>query len=152
MKCKSKVFFRCFFLVTEKVEGNVITYEGEYINDNDKNILKLSGPVEVCNWCKLDRRSIHIQHTDILVLRQYIRKDGTILPPEITGLCPKQNDKLHTLIRQARMTGLISYPTVAVTKREPLLVDPTLRPEFEQYNSYWEKYEVLKKKDHYLGP
>lgn len=89
---------------------------------------------------------------DILVLRQYLRKDGTVLPPEITGLCPKQNDKLHTLIRQARMTGLISYPTVAVTKREPLLVDPTLRPEFEQYNSYWEKYEVLKKKDHYLGP
>jgi ribosomal protein S18 len=89
---------------------------------------------------------------DVLVLRQYLRKDGTILPPEVTGLCSKQNDKLHTLIRQARMTGLISYPTVAVTKREPLLVDPTLRPEFEQYNSYWEKYEVLKKKDHYLGP
>jgi ribosomal protein S18 len=88
---------------------------------------------------------------DVLVLRQYLRKDGTILPPEITGLCPKQNEKLEILIRQARMTGLISYPTVAVTKREPLLVDPTLRPEFEQFNSYWEKYEVLKKKDHYLG-
>ena len=86
------------------------------------------------------------------MLRQYLRKDGTILPPEITGLCPRQDEKLHTLIRQARMTGLVSYPTVAVTKREPLLVDPTLRPEFERNNSYWEKYEVLKKKDHYLGP
>ena len=50
------------------------------------------------------------------------------------------------------MTGLISYPTVAVTRRAPLLVDPTLRPEFERFNSYWEKYEVLKEKDHYLGP
>ncbi len=87
-----------------------------------------------------------------MVLRQYLRKDGTILPPEITGLCSKQNEKLQTLIRQARMTGLISYPTVAVTKREPLLVDPTLRPEFEQFNAYWEKYEILKNKDHYLGP
>jgi hypothetical protein len=87
----------------------------------------------------------------VLVLRQYLRKDGTILPSYITGLCSKQNDKLHTLIRQARMTGLISYPTVAVSKREPLLVDPTLRPEFEQFNSYWEKYEILKAKDHYLG-
>ncbi|CAF1228977.1 unnamed protein product [Rotaria magnacalcarata] len=138
--------------ITEKIEGNVITYEGEYIDDNEKNVLKLSGPEEVCIWCKLDRRSIHIQHTDVLVLRQYLRKDGTIIPPEISGLCPKQNEKLHTLIRHARMTGLISYPTVAVTKREPLLVDPTLRPEFERNNSYWEKYEVLQKRGHYLGP
>jgi hypothetical protein len=33
------------------------------MDDNEKHVLKLSGPDEVCIWCKLDRRSVHIQHT-----------------------------------------------------------------------------------------
>ncbi|CAF0860572.1 unnamed protein product [Didymodactylos carnosus] len=139
-----------FYRVTEKAEGNVTTFEGEYIDDKDHKVLTLAGPEEVCTWCKLDRRSIHIQHTDVLVLRQYLRKDGTILPKEITGLCFNQHNKLLALIKHARMTGLISYPTVAVTKREPLIIDPTLRPEWERNNSYWENYEILRKKRRYI--
>lgn len=57
---------------------------------------------QFCPKCTL---GLDIKHTDVLILKQYLREDGTMLPRRITGLCPVQQKNIGTMVIMARRAG-----------------------------------------------
>lgn len=55
-----------------------------------------------CPKCTL---GLDIKHTDVLILKQYLREDGTMLPKRITGLCNVQQKNIGTMVLMARRAG-----------------------------------------------
>ena len=50
--------------------------------------------------------SIKIQ--DVLILSQFLRSDGCMLPKRITGLCKRQQKRIGTMVTMAHKAGLMS--------------------------------------------
>lgn len=55
-----------------------------------------------CPKCTL---GLDIKHTDVLILKQFMREDGTMLPRRITRLCGTQQRYIGTLVLMARRAG-----------------------------------------------
>lgn len=55
-----------------------------------------------CPKCTL---GLDIKHTDVLILSQYLRSDGGMLPRRITGLCNVQQKYIGSLVRMAQKAG-----------------------------------------------
>lgn len=55
-----------------------------------------------CPKCTL---GLDIKHTDVLILKQYLREDGTMLPRRVTGLCNVQQKNIGTMVIMARRAG-----------------------------------------------
>lgn len=61
-----------------------------------------SSEEKFCPKCTL---GLDIKHTDVLILKQYLREDGTMLPKRITGLCNVQQKNIGTMVLMARRAG-----------------------------------------------
>lgn len=57
------------------------------------------------NACPLCATGLDVKHTDILILCQFVRSDGCMLPRRITGLCKKQQRRVSTLVTMAQKAG-----------------------------------------------
>lgn len=57
------------------------------------------------NFCPKCTLGLDIKHTDVLILSQYCRSDGTMLPRRITGLCATQQKNIGTMVLMARRAG-----------------------------------------------
>lgn len=55
-----------------------------------------------CSVCDV---GLDIKHTDVLILSQFVRSDGCMLPKRITGLCNKQQKRMSTLVTMAQKAG-----------------------------------------------
>ncbi|TNN61572.1 28S ribosomal protein S18a, mitochondrial [Liparis tanakae] len=44
---------------------------------------------------------------DVLLLSQFIRSDGGLLPKRITGLCPEEHKKIAICVQMAHRAGLL---------------------------------------------
>lgn len=55
-----------------------------------------------CPACTL---GLDIKHTDVLILSQYVRSDGCMLPRRVTGLCKRQQKKIGTMVTMAQKAG-----------------------------------------------
>ncbi|VDD76238.1 unnamed protein product [Mesocestoides corti] len=55
----------------------------------------------------LIRLGLKLRHTDVLILSQFLRPDGTILPREISGLTMSSQRHLEMLIERAQNAGLL---------------------------------------------
>ena len=51
------------------------------------------------------RLGLKLRHTDVLILSQFLRPDGTVLPREISGLTPGSQFYVEMLIERARNAG-----------------------------------------------
>lgn len=58
---------------------------------------------QFCPKCTL---GLDIKHTDVLILGQYLRSDGTVLPKRVTGLCSTMQKYIGSLVLMARRAGL----------------------------------------------
>lgn len=43
---------------------------------------------------------MQIRYSDVLILEQFMRKDGTVLPQQLTGLCKKQQRRIERCVMQ----------------------------------------------------
>lgn len=59
-----------------------------------------------CPKCTL---GLDIKHTDVLILSQYLRSDGCMLPRRITGLCAVQQRYIGSLVSMAQKAGKNFY-------------------------------------------
>ncbi|XP_070577865.1 large ribosomal subunit protein mL66-like [Ptychodera flava] len=89
--------------VKETKEDNVTTVEAVYIEDDSKT-LSDENPHSACPLCRLNRM---ISYKDVLIIRQFIREDGGLLPGRITGICRKQQKHLEKVLQQAHRAGLL---------------------------------------------
>lgn len=91
-----------------KVEKKNDTLEisAEYKESPRQSLLldavKKSTGKKFCPKCTL---GLDIKHTDVLILSQYLRSDGCILPRRITGLCAVQQRNIGSMIIMAQKAG-----------------------------------------------
>lgn len=89
---------------------------------------------EVCQpkFCPECTLGLEIKHTDVLILSQYLRTDGCMLPRRITGLCKRQQKKMSMLVAMAQKAGLMPNIGPASSKR-----DPKVRYGWKKFNKYY---------------
>lgn len=68
----------------------------------ENHLLPLVKEKKVCPQCDL---GLDIKHTDVLILSQYLRSDGCMLPRRVTGLCAKQQKRIGTMVTMAQKAG-----------------------------------------------
>lgn len=55
--------------------------------------------------CPVCASGLDIKHTDVLILSQFVRSDGCMLPRRVTGLCKRQQKRVGTLVTMAHKAG-----------------------------------------------
>jgi small subunit ribosomal protein S18 len=87
------------------------------------------GSSKLCPECHL---GLDIKHTDVLILSQYIRPDGCMMPRRVTGLCKRQQKRIGTMVTMAQKAGLMINLTPHYCKK-----DPKKRFGFRKFNKYY---------------
>lgn len=79
-------------LVEEQVDGDVTHVS---LKDAPKPAGALfEGKNKKCSLCTCDV-PVKIRYTDVLILEQFMREDGTVLPKELTGSLKFLDNYLH---------------------------------------------------------
>ncbi|CAD7092859.1 unnamed protein product [Hermetia illucens] len=94
---------------------------------------------DVCqpNFCPECTLGLNIKHTDVLVLSQFVRSDGCMLPRRITGLCKRQQKRIGTMVSMAQKAGLMPNLTPENSKK-----DPKKRREWKKFNKYFDENTI----------
>ncbi|EFO27558.2 hypothetical protein LOAG_00922 [Loa loa] len=97
--------------IDTKLHGDTTVVEVVDIPDaDDRKVLKHSP--ETCTLCTCNV-PVKIRYSDVLILEQFMRKDGTVLPQQLTGLCKKQQRRIERCVMQAHWAGLFPDRTTA---------------------------------------
>ncbi|KAL1447630.1 hypothetical protein MTO96_028440 [Rhipicephalus appendiculatus] len=92
--------------IRQRQEGNTTVIEGVFIDSPRKGfVVKPKHTSSACPLCRLGLKKLN--HTDVLILSQFMDSRGNQLPRKVTGLCAKQHKIVGTLLYQAQRTGLI---------------------------------------------
>ncbi|KAE9417966.1 hypothetical protein Angca_007331, partial [Angiostrongylus cantonensis] len=70
---------------------------------------------------------VKLSYSDVLILEQFMREDGTVLPRQLTGLCKKQQLRLERCVMQAHWAGLFPDKTIPEFDRAG----------YKRFNRYW---------------
>ncbi|XP_028030087.1 28S ribosomal protein S18a, mitochondrial [Bombyx mandarina] len=106
----------------------------------DLSLTKLpSSEKPPCYMCAL---GLDVKHTDVLILSQFVRSDGCMLPKRITGLCKRQQKKIGKMVSMAQKAGLMINLTPSNSKK-----DPTKRKEYKKFNTYFDETTIFKKRE-----
>lgn len=90
------------FVVKELKQGNETIISADYIESPRKPYLVQKDHSSACPLCS---SGLDVKHTDVLILSQFLRSDGCMLPKRITGLCRVQQQKVSTLVAMAQKAG-----------------------------------------------
>lgn len=93
------------FTVTVEQKGKVLEISAAIKpSPREHHLLKEvhSSEKKFCPKCTL---GLDIKHTDVLILKQYLREDGTMMPRRTTKLCAVQQKNIGTLVLMARRAG-----------------------------------------------
>lgn len=63
---------------------------------------------EACSLCRLNLKNL--AYTDVMIISQFIKKDGSLATIEESKLCAKQYKRVKMLIAQAQRCNLIERP------------------------------------------
>lgn len=117
--------------VVEKQDGKTSIIEGQ--------ILDLPAgpqPPNPTAKCPIYRWNLQnkYNYTDVLLLSQFIRSDGGMLPRRITGLCPEEHRKIAICVQMAHRAGLLpdhrpKLPEGHIPKRP--------KPKLNRYLTRW---------------
>ncbi|KPJ19931.1 28S ribosomal protein S18a, mitochondrial [Papilio machaon] len=130
----------------ERTEGSTLVVEGVTVPSPRTNLLvraeDLAGfqPTEgaaekPCYMCSL---GLDVKHTDVLILNQFVRSDGCMLPRRITGLCKRQQKKIGKLVTMAQKAGLMINLTPANCHK-----DPKKRRLYKKFNTYFDEKTIF---------
>ncbi|KAG6444584.1 39S ribosomal protein S18a, mitochondrial [Manduca sexta] len=139
--------------IREKVEGGNIVVEAVNVPSPRTELLVRAenlGPLKTidvseavksdkapCYMCSL---GLDVKHTDVLILSQFVRSDGCMLPRRITGLCKRQQKKIGKMVSMAQKAGLMINLTPANCKK-----DPTKRKDYKKFNTYFDETTIFMK-------
>ncbi|XP_068432912.1 large ribosomal subunit protein mL66 [Clinocottus analis] len=115
----------------KRQEGKTTTIEGQKLDIP-------SGPQPPNPSAKCPIYKWNLQHkynyTDVLLLSQFIRSDGGLIPRRITGLCREEHKKIAICVQMAHRAGLLpdhrpKLPEDHVPKRP--------KPQLNRYLTRW---------------
>lgn len=123
---------------SETADGTLVI-AGIYVpSDRASNLVTVKldheGPCSACYMCKLN---LDVKHTDVLILSQFLRTDGCMLPRRITGLCKRQQKRIGTMVTMAQKAGLMSNINPSWSHK-----DPRKRFRYKKWNSYWDETTI----------
>ncbi|XP_020494503.1 39S ribosomal protein S18a, mitochondrial [Labrus bergylta] len=117
--------------VVEKREDKTTTIEGQILD-----VPAGPQPPNPSAKCPIYRWNLQnkYSYTDVLLLSQFIRSDGGMLPRRITGLCPEEHRKIAICVQMAHRAGLLpdhkpKLPEDHVPKRP--------KPQLNRYLTRW---------------
>jgi len=116
-------------------QKQVVTISGKFEESPNKPFLipqvtecKNKGE-QFCPECTL---GLDVRHTDVLILSQFVRPDGCMLPRRVTGLCKLQQKRFAAMVTMAQKAGLMMNLTPKYCKK-----DPKKRFQDKKFNKYY---------------
>lgn len=85
-----------------------------------------------------------LSHTDVLILRQFLNTDYTVLPIEITQLRIYQQERIEHLVRKAQRANLI--PMKVAELKDTVAFSSEIKHgiyNHKNYNSYYDDWDKL---------
>lgn len=123
----------CLREIIEKKDGKILTIEARLVPHKKEHLqVKLE-----CKACPLCATGLNVEHTDVLILSQFMRTDGCMLPRRITGLCDMQQKRVTTLVAMAQKAGLM--PNLAPKWSK---MDPKRRRDWKKFNTYFDEKTI----------
>ncbi|XP_013145306.1 PREDICTED: 28S ribosomal protein S18a, mitochondrial [Papilio polytes] len=130
----------------EHTEGSTLVVEGVTVPSPRTNLLvraenlagfepKEGATEKPCYMCSL---GLDVKHTDVLILSQFVRSDGCMLPRRITGLCKRQQKKIGKLVTMAQKAGLMINLTPDNCQK-----DPKKRRLYKKFNTYFDEKTIF---------
>ncbi|GAA6224344.1 28S ribosomal protein S18a, mitochondrial [Lates japonicus] len=117
--------------VVEKQEGKTTTIEG-------KSLEVPAGPQPPNPTAKCPIYRWNLQHkynyTDVLLLSQFIRSDGGMLPRKVTGLCAEEHRKIAVCVQMAHRAGLLPDHRPKLPEGH---VPKKAKPQLNRYLTRW---------------
>ncbi|KAK2161700.1 hypothetical protein LSH36_111g03009 [Paralvinella palmiformis] len=121
--------------IQKKTEGQLTEIEGIHVESGrEGKILNVENPQKLCPLCP-QKLGVEVKYTDVLILRQFLRPDGCMIPREVTGLCLSAQRRLQKLVHRAQRSGLLS-------ELRPPLPDDRQRTSHKS-NYKWRKYNIF---------
>ncbi|XP_054257912.1 39S ribosomal protein S18a, mitochondrial [Macrosteles quadrilineatus] len=123
--------------IVEKQEGKTLVVEGVISPSPREHLLIKPEPHTECKACPLCSLNLDVKHTDVLILSQFVRQNGSMLPKRITGLCSVQHKRVSYMVTMAHKAGLMGK-----FKPKDCTLDPRHRPQWKQWNSYFDETTI----------
>ncbi|XP_049873813.1 28S ribosomal protein S18a, mitochondrial [Pectinophora gossypiella] len=134
--------------IRERKEGSTVIVEGVSVPSPRTEILVRTDKLAAnltdengkppCYMCSL---GLDVKHTDVMILSQFVRSDGCMLPRRITGLCRRQQKKIGKMVSMAQKAGLMINMTPSNCKG-----DPTKRKDHKKFNTYYDEKTIFWKR------
>ncbi|XP_020773180.1 39S ribosomal protein S18a, mitochondrial [Boleophthalmus pectinirostris] len=119
--------------VVEKQEGKTTTLEGKILDTPPA-----PEPPNPAAKCPIYRWNLQhkYDYTDVLLLSQFIRSDGGMLPRRITGLCSEEHHKIAVCVQMAHRAGLLPDHRPKLPEGH-VPSTKTPRPKLNRYLTRW---------------
>lgn len=89
-------------------DNNVTTVEGVYVpSEREGKVVCLDGFGDPRDTDPISRLGLNIRHTDVRILFQFLRPDGSIIPRTISGVSLRTQRHLEMMIERAKKAGLL---------------------------------------------
>ncbi|XP_065205730.1 large ribosomal subunit protein mL66 [Planococcus citri] len=123
--------------IVEKKEGKRTIVEA-VVKESGREpyIVKTEHDEYACPLCRLN---MHINHTDVLILSQFVRSNGLMLPARITGLCRMQQVRMSKLVSMAHIAGLMPTLVPKYSKKDCF----KKRRDWRKHNTYFEESTIM---------
>ncbi|KAG8454519.1 hypothetical protein GDO86_000946 [Hymenochirus boettgeri] len=118
--------------LVEANDGKTTMIEGHIIED--KPVSSPPNPAGQCPICRWNLKHKY-SYTDVLLLSQFIRSDGGMLPRRVTGLCTEEHRKVEACVKMSHRAGLLP------NHRPRLPEGHVPKPKF-QFNRYLTRWSV----------
>ncbi|CAG9862998.1 unnamed protein product [Phyllotreta striolata] len=115
--------------IQEKETNNELVISGKILESGREPYLLKNEHPEACPVCA---SGLQIKHTDVLILSQFMRSTGGMLPRRITGLCRRSQKYISSLVIMANKAGLMPHLKPANSHK-----DPKMRRGWKKYNKYF---------------
>uniref|UniRef100_A0A9L0R3M5 Large ribosomal subunit protein mL66 n=1 Tax=Equus caballus TaxID=9796 RepID=A0A9L0R3M5_HORSE len=127
---------RGFREVVEIQEGKTTIIEGRITETPQESPLppNPSGQCPICRWNLKHKYG----YEDVLLLSQFIRPHGGMLPRRITGLCQEEHRKIEECVKMAHRAGLLPNHR----PRLPEGFIPKSKPQLNRYLTRWSPRSV----------
>lgn len=123
--------------VVHDEKKQAIVIEGKHVTSPHKELLVkelVECQKEGKQFCPECTLGLDIKHTDVLILSQYVRQDGCMLPRRVTGLCSRQQKRIGNMVTMAQKAGLMMNLNPSWSKK-----DPKARYGMKKFNSYFDE-------------
>ncbi|XP_033216807.1 28S ribosomal protein S18a, mitochondrial [Belonocnema kinseyi] len=120
--------------ISEAKEGNVRIIEGKILPTDKENLFLKTKENGACPICST---GLVVKHTDVLILKQFLRSDGCMLPQRLTGLCRIQQKRIGKMVAMAQKAGLMPNLVPSNKKREPFE-----RYKWKKFNTYYDEKTI----------